>query len=116
MFYQRAVSSPHLVLGGRVGLHARHVGLDAVQLRVRVARLLLQVRDLLVQAEHAAPGPALALVARPRPEAGLEVAAVLEHAGAHGEAGLHAARLVAVGVGAARGAATAGQSVPTLPS
>ena len=112
------MSSPHLVLGGRVGLHAGHVGLDAVQLRVRVARLLLQVRDLLVQAEHAAPGPALAIVARPRPrpEAGLEVAAVLEHAGAHGEAGLHAARLVAVGVGAARGAATSRQSVTTLPS
>ena len=37
-------------------------------------------------------------------EAGLDVTAVLEHPGAHGEAGVHAASLVPVGVGAARGA------------
>ena len=37
-------------------------------------------------------------------EAWLDVTAVLEHPGTHGEAGVHAASLIPVGVGAARGA------------
>ena len=46
--------STDLVLAVGLGLHPRHVGLDPVQLRVRVIVLLLQTGDLIIETHHLA--------------------------------------------------------------